>query len=76
MAWVYSSANWAPFTGDQNLILNWVLKLNPLKQKVKKLWKLDRLLWESLINCFLLLGVIDGVKSPYKRKKRPKKGQD
>ena len=33
---VYSSTNWPPFTGGKNSILNWVLKLNPLNQKVKK----------------------------------------
>ena len=27
---VYSSINWPPFTGGQNSILKWVLKLNPL----------------------------------------------
>ena len=33
---VYSSTNWPPFTRGRNSILNWVLKLNPLKQKLKK----------------------------------------
>ena len=33
---VYSSANWPPFTGGQNSILNWVSKLNPMNQKIKK----------------------------------------
>ena len=33
---VYSSNNWPLFTRGQNSILNWVLKLNPLKQKAKK----------------------------------------
>ena len=33
---VYLSTNWLPFTGGQNSILNWVLKLNPLNQKIKK----------------------------------------
>ena len=32
---VYSSSNWPPFTRGQNSILNWVLKLNPWKQKIK-----------------------------------------
>ena len=32
---VYSSTNWPPFTGGQNSILNWVLKLNPSNQKIK-----------------------------------------
>ena len=31
-SWVYSSTNWPPFTGGQNSILNWVLKLNLLYQ--------------------------------------------
>ena len=38
-AGVYSSANWPPFTEDQNSILKWVLKLNPLIQKIKKVIK-------------------------------------
>ena len=33
---VCSSTNWPPFTRCQNSILNWVLKLNPLNQKIKK----------------------------------------
>ena len=33
---VYSNTNWPPFTGGQNSILNLVLKLNPLNQKIKK----------------------------------------
>ena len=36
MVRVNSSTNWPPFTGGQNPILNWVLKLNPLNQKIKK----------------------------------------
>ena len=36
VAGVYSSTNWPPFTGGQNSILNWVLKLKPLSLKVKK----------------------------------------
>ena len=35
-AGVYSSTNWPLFTGGQNSILNRVLKLNPLSQKIKK----------------------------------------
>ena len=33
---VYSSTNWSLFTGGQNSILNWVLKYNPINQKIKK----------------------------------------
>ena len=33
---VYSSTNKPPFTGCQNSILNWVVKLNPLNQRMKK----------------------------------------
>ena len=33
---VYSSTNRPLFTGGQNSMLNWVLKLNPLNQKMKK----------------------------------------
>ena len=33
---VYSSNNWSLFTWGQNSILNWVLKYNPINQKVKK----------------------------------------
>ena len=36
-AGVYSSTNSPPFTGSQNSILNWVLKLNPLNQKSQSL---------------------------------------
>ena len=32
---IYSSTNWPPFTGGQSSILNSVLKLNPLNQKLK-----------------------------------------
>ena len=38
-AGVYSTTNWAPFTSRQNSILNWVLKLNALKQKIKRVTK-------------------------------------
>ena len=48
---VYSSTNWPLLTGGQNLILNWVLKLNLLNQKTKK-EKLFRVLRESLIYSF------------------------
>ena len=33
---VYLSTNWPLFTRRQNSILNWILKPNPLKQKIKK----------------------------------------
>ena len=36
LAGVYSNTNWSPFTGGQNSILNWVLKLSLLNQKIKK----------------------------------------
>ena len=36
---VYLSTNWPPFTGGQDSVLNWVLKLDPLNQKVKKVMK-------------------------------------
>ena len=56
--------------------LNWVLKLNPLNQKIKS----DKIcldyLARALFILFLPLGVINGVKSLYKKKKRPKKGKD
>ena len=66
---VYSSTNWPLLTGGQNLILNWVLKLNLLNQKTKK-EKPFRVLRESLIYSFffLPLGAIIGVKSLYKKK--------
>ena len=35
-AGLYSSTKWPPFTKGQTSILNWVLKLNPLNQKIKK----------------------------------------
>ena len=33
---IYSSTKWPPLTRGQNSTLNWVLKLNPLNQKIKK----------------------------------------
>ena len=33
---VYSSTNWPLFTGGQNSIVNWVLKTQSFKPKIKK----------------------------------------
>ena len=63
---VYSSTNWPPFTGGQNSILNWVLKLNPSNQKIKSNKNcLDCLERALFILFFLPLGVINKVKSPF-----------
>ena len=74
----YSRTNWPPFTGGQNSILNWVLKLNPLNQKIKSN--------KSCLDCleialfilfffffFLPLGVISSVKSIQKEKLQSRK---
>ena len=56
---IYSSTDWPPFTGGQNSILSWVLKLNPLNQKNQKSNKncLD-CLERALFIYFLPLGVM------------------
>ena len=65
----YSSANWPPFIGGQNSILNWVLKLSPLHQKIKSNKNVETAWREPYLFYFVPLGVINGVESPYKKKK-------
>ena len=65
---VYSNTNWPPFTGGENSILNWVLKLNPLNQEVKGNKSSLDCLERALFILFLPLGVTNGVKSLYKKK--------
>ena len=65
---VYSSTNWPPFTGGQKSILNWVLKLSLLNQKEKSNKNCLDYLERALFILFLPLGVINGVKSSYKKK--------
>ena len=52
---VYSSTNWLPFTRGQNSILNWVLRLNPILQKIKKLIKIIKSLYSPVSNNGVLI---------------------
>ena len=70
MCRVYSSTNQTLFTEGQNSILNWVLKLNPLKQQKKSNETCLDYLERALFILFLPLAVINDVKRLHKMKKK------